>query len=63
MYKCFDLEEILDIMEPEFETEVFKQAFQAEAVLPYVHAIKALEKKLSPYTSYNTLAILYVHYL
>ncbi|MDP3480929.1 MAG: PilZ domain-containing protein [Desulfoprunum sp.] len=54
-----DIEELLDVFEPEIPADVFMFAFQDEAIAPYLRSIKMLEKKL--YNNYNTLMMLYVH--
>ncbi len=53
-----DVEELLDIFEPEIPADVFMLAFQDDSVAPYLRSIKQLEKKL--YTNYNTLMMLYI---
>ncbi|MBN1103394.1 MAG: PilZ domain-containing protein [Deltaproteobacteria bacterium] len=56
-----DLEEVRSLVESELYLEVLKTTFQTDAIMPYLNAIKDLEKRL--YTRYNSLVILYVQSL
>jgi hypothetical protein len=55
--KYLDLEELRSIMESEVYLEILKIAFETDTVLPYLLAIKELEKKL--YSNFNTIVLLY----
>jgi hypothetical protein len=56
-----DLEEVRSLVESEIYLEILKTTFQTDAIMPYLNAIKDLEKRL--YTRYNSLVILYVQSL
>lgn len=59
--KFIDLEELRSIIESEIYIEILRVAFSNESVMPYLNAIKDLEKRL--YFNYNTIVMLYVHSL
>ncbi len=59
--RFIDLEELRAMVESEIYIEIFKAAFSDESVVPYLNAIKDLEKRL--YFNYNTIVMLYVHSL
>jgi hypothetical protein len=56
-----DLEELRMLVESEIYMEVLKSAFETDSVMPYLRAIKKLEKKL--YYNYNTIVMLYIRSL
>ncbi len=53
-----DLEEVRSIIKSEIYLDLFKTAFATETILPFLSAVKELEKK--QYTNYNTLVMLYL---
>ncbi|MBN2124481.1 MAG: PilZ domain-containing protein [Deltaproteobacteria bacterium] len=53
-----DLEELRGLVESEISLEILRTTFQSEAVMPYLGAIKELEKKL--YENYNAVVMLYI---
>ncbi|MBF0396229.1 MAG: PilZ domain-containing protein [Desulfobacterales bacterium] len=53
-----DLEELREMVESEINIDVLKTAFESDAVIPYLNAIKQLEKK--QYDNYNTVVMLYI---
>lgn len=59
--RFIDLEELRAMVESEIYIEIFRIAFSNESVMPYLNAIKDLEKRL--YFNYNTIVMLYVHSL
>jgi hypothetical protein len=59
--KFVDLEGLRAMIESEIYVEIFRIAFQSESIMPYLNAIKELEKRL--YFNYNTIVMLYVHAL
>lgn len=61
MAKFVDLEELRAMIESEIYVEIFKIVFQSESIMPYLNAIKELEKRL--YFNYNTIVMLYIHAL
>jgi len=56
-----DLEELREVMESEIYFELFKNVFSTGSALPYLTAIKGLEKKL--YANYNTIVMIYLRSL
>ncbi|MBF0227197.1 MAG: PilZ domain-containing protein [Desulfobacterales bacterium] len=53
-----DLEELRDLIESEINMDVFKAMFDTTAIIPYLEAIKTLEKK--QYSNYNMVVMLYI---
>lgn len=59
--RIVDLEELRTMIESEIYIEIFRIAFSDENIMPYLNAIKDLEKRL--YFNYNTVVMLYIHSL
>lgn len=59
--RYLDLEELREAMESEIYFELFKNVFSTTSALPYLLAIKELEKKL--YANYNTIVMIYLQSL
>jgi len=59
--KYLDLDELRSVVESEIQYEVLKTALDTDSVLPYLDAIKELEKKL--YANYNAIVMLYLRTL
>ncbi len=53
-----DLEELRSMVESEIYLDLFKITFASEAILPFLAAIKELERK--QYTNYNTMVMMYI---
>ena len=56
-----DLEELRSFMESEIHVDLLKITFQTDKILPYLNAVKELEKKL--YYNYNTIVMIYIRSL
>ncbi|MDY0039734.1 MAG: hypothetical protein RBS57_05435 [Desulforhabdus sp.] len=56
-----DLEELREVMESEIYFELFRNVFSTSSALPYLEAIKELEKRL--YANYNTIVMIYLQSL
>lgn len=53
-----NLEELRSMVESEIYLDLFKITFATDAILPFLSAIKELEKK--QYANYNTIVMLYI---
>lgn len=53
-----NLEDLRSMVESEIYLELFKVTFATETIVPFLSAIKELEKKL--YANYNTMVMLYI---
>jgi hypothetical protein len=56
--KQLNLEELRSLIESGINPDIFSAAFESELVIPYVSAIKELEKKL--YANFNIVVIFYL---
>ncbi|MBF0100451.1 MAG: PilZ domain-containing protein [Desulfobacterales bacterium] len=56
-----DLEELRENVESEINLDILKTTFSNDSIMPYLDAIKVLEKK--QYLNYNTLVMLYLQSL